>query len=136
MDLSKINVEKFAELGAEMEVVDPYTNEVMVQDNKLPVTIKLIGSDSKAFRNKNRDFQRRRIAKMVKNRAKTIDYTISDEDACELLAECTIGWSGIIFEGKPLEFSKENAEILYLSLIAVREQVDLFIGDRANFFPK
>lgn len=136
MDLSKINLEKMAEQGADMELMHPVDNEVMLQDNKSPITIKLVGTDSKAYRNKNRDFQRKRIAKMTKSRTKTIDYTVSDEDACELLAECTIGWSGIVVEGKPLEFSKENAEILYMQFNWIREQVDAFIGDRANFFPK
>lgn len=135
MDLSKINIEQMAEAGADMELVHPVSDEAMLQDDKSPITIKLLGTDSKAYRNKNRDFQRKRIAKMTKSRSKTIDYTVSDEDACELLAECTIGWSGIIVEGKPLEFSKEAAENLYFEFSWIREQVDVFIGDRANFFP-
>lgn len=137
MDLSKINLEKMAEQGAEMELVHPVTGETLTQDDKekTPITIKVVGTDSKAYRNKNRDFQRKRIAKMTKSRTKTIDYTVSDEDACELLAECTVGWSGIEVDGKPLEFSKENANELYMKFNWIREQVDAFIGDRANFFP-
>jgi len=135
MDLSKINIEQMAEAGADMELVHPVSDETMLQDDKSPITIKLLGTDSKAYRNKNRDFQRKRIAKMTKSRSKTIDYTVSDEDACELLAECTIGWSGIVVKGKPVEFSKEAAESLYLEFSWIREQVDVFIGDRANFFP-
>lgn len=135
MDLSKINMEKMAELGADMELVHPVSDEPMLQDDGSKITIKLLGTDSKAYRNKNRDFQRQRIAKMTKTRSKTIDYTVSDEEACELLAECTIGWSGILVDGVLVEFSKAAAEELYMKFGWIREQVDVFIGNRANFLP-
>jgi hypothetical protein len=134
MDLSNINLEKNAEQGADMELVHPVTGDVMIQDNGKPITIKVLGTDSKAYRNGQREYQRKRIAKMAKSRNKSVDYTVSDEDAAILLAECTAGWDGIIVDGKKLEFSKDAAEELYLKFNWIREQVDGFIGDRANFF--
>jgi len=134
MDLSKFNVEKMAEMGADMPIEHPATGDELKQDDDKPITIKVLGTDSKAYRNKNREFQRERIAKMTRNRKKTIDYTVGDEDACTLLAECTVGWEGIELDGEAIEFSKEAAYDLYLSQSWIREQVDMFIGDRANFF--
>ena len=134
MDLSKFNVSVMAEKGADMILEHPATGDPLEQENGDPVVITLLGMDSKAYREKNRDFQRERIAKMARNRKKTIDYTMSDEDACELLAACTKGWSGIDADGKPLEFSKEAAYDLYMENNWIREQADVFIGDRANFF--
>lgn len=133
MDLSKFNVSVMAEKGADLLLEHPATGEP-IEENGEPVIITLLGTDSKAYREKNRDFQRERIAQMARNRKKTIDYTVSDEDACELLAACTKGWSGIERDGKPLEFSNEAAFDLYMEYGWIREQVDLFIGDRANFF--
>lgn len=135
MDLTKYNVEVTAEQGAWMELESPVDGEVLMTDKNEPVRIKLLGTDSKVWRNKNRETQRARINSMVRKKAKNIDYTISDEDACEMLAECTIEWSGIDEKGKALEFSEEAARDLYTRYIWVREQVDIFINDRANFFP-
>ena len=135
MDLSKFNVEKMAEQGAWLELEDPSTGDVLQGDDGEAIAIKVLGTDSKAYRNKNREYQRARIAQMARSKSRKIDYTMSDEDACDLLAECTVEWRGIVDEGKEVEFSKEAAHDLYMKYIWIREQVDAFIGDRANFFP-
>ena len=134
MDLSKFNVEKMAESGADLVLEHPSTGEELISEDKSKVTIKLLGTDSKAYRNKNREFQRGRIAKLARTRSKKIDYTVSDEEACEILVACTLGWENIELDGEILEFSPENAYQLYMDHLWIREQVDLFIGDRANFF--
>lgn len=133
MDLSKFNVAKVAEIGADLELLDP-VDEPLLDEKGNPVTIKLLGTDSKVWRTYNRDIQRKRMAKMVKRGRKSIDYTSSDEETCEMLATCTVGWSGVGNEDGDLEFSQEAAYELYLEQIWIREQVDAFIGDRANFF--
>lgn len=135
MDLAKINLEKFSEQGVDMELEHPVSGDILMQEKpneKKPITIKVLGIDSKAYRNKQLEFQRKRIAKMTRNR-KNNDIVMSDEDACELLAECTVGWEGIVENGKPIEFSKEAAASLYMNYRWIREQVDQSIGDRANF---
>lgn len=137
MDLSKFNITKQAELGANLELLDPNDEPLFYKDGKkkkVPVTIKLLGMDSKVWRNKNRDVQRERIAKMTRKKSKNVDHTVSDEDACDMLALCTIGWDGIDEDGKPLEFSYDAAYKMYMSQIWIREQADTFIADRANFF--
>ena len=133
MDLSIFNVEKMAEMGADLELLDP-VDEPLLDDNKNPVTIKLLGTDSRAWRNHNKDVQRKRIAQMVTRKKKNIDYTSTDEEVCEMLSICTVGWSGVGGEDGDIEFSQEAAFELYLSQIWIREQVNEFIGDRANFF--
>ena len=133
MDLSKFNVEQAAEQGADLILRNPVDDELLGTEKKR-VTIKLLGTDSKAWRNKNREAQRKRVAKMVRNRAKNVDHTVSDEEACEMLAACTMGWSNIELDGQKLEYSEKAAYQLYLDHIWIREQVDAFIADRANFF--
>jgi hypothetical protein len=135
MDLSKFNVEKMAEQGAWLDLENPRTNEMLEDDDGNAISIKLLGTDSKVWRNKNRENMRKRTAQMVRSKSKKVDFTVSDEDTCEMLSECTVDWKGIIDEGEEIEFSKEAAYELYMKYIWIREQVDLFVGDRANFFP-
>lgn len=132
MDLSKFNVSKMAEKGASLELLGPDDEPLM--HNKKPVTIKLLGTDSKTWRNLNRDRSRKLSAQMQKKGRKKIDFTMSDEDTCEMLAACTLGWEGIDVNDKPLEFSKDAAFDMYMEHLWIREQADAFIGDRANFF--
>ncbi len=131
MDLSNIDIDKFAEAGAVMELEHPATGDVLLHEGA-PITITVLGTDSKTWRNKQREYQRQRIAKMSRSK-KNVDLLISDEDACNLLAECTIDWTGIIVDGKAIKFSKDAAVDLYSKYNWIREQVDAFIGDRANF---
>lgn len=136
MDLSKLNMSVMAERGATLELENPVDGEPLMQDDgETPVTITLLGQDSKVWRNKNREYQQKRIAAMTKKRSRTVDYTVSDEDASEMMAACTIGWDGIVEDGEAVEFSADNAYDLYMKYAWIREQCDAFIGDRANFFP-
>lgn len=136
MDLSKFNVTQQAEVGADLELLDPNDEPLTYKSGKKekPVTIKLLGTDSKIWRNKNREFKRKITSKMVRNKAKNVDYSMSEEETCEMLAACTIGWEGIDVNKEKLEFSTEAAYQMYMDHLWIREQADTFIGDRANFF--
>lgn len=133
MDLAKINLKESAEAGADMELEHPVSGDVLLQDNGNPITIKLAGTDSKQYRAKQRELGTKRMTRALR-RSRKPDLSVSDEDACSLLAACTLGWDGIIIDGKTVEFNDANAYDLYMDQPWVREQVDIFIGDRANFF--
>jgi hypothetical protein len=126
MDLSTIDLTKSAEDGADLILEHPVTGE------PLDIIITLAGTDSSSYRMKQKEIQNKRITKMA--RGKKADFSTSDEEACDLLAGCTLGWVGIVESGKDVEFSKSNAKDLYTKHLWIREQVDVFIGDRANFF--
>lgn len=133
MDIGKINLAERSEQGADLELEDPITGEKGKQADGSPVTIRVMGMDSAAFRNKHREIQSRRMAKIA--RGKKPDYAgNSDDEAAELLVACTIGWNGIEVNGEVLAFTPKAARDLYLDHHWIREQVDQFIGDRANFF--
>jgi len=131
MDLNDINLEEKADEGAEVILEHPVTGEPLEHDGK-PMSIKVSGTDSAAYRKKQRELHNRRLQKIAKGRKP--DFTNSDSEACELLAACTIGWSGIVAGGEVVKFSQSEARSLYEQHAWIREQVDLFIGDRANFF--
>jgi len=131
MDLNDINLEAQSNDGADVQLEHPVTGKSLEHDGK-PMTIRVAGTDSAAYRNKQRELQNRRLQKIAKGRKP--DFSNSDAEACELLAACTLGWSGIVVGGDDIAFSQKAAEELYGKHVWIREQVDLFIGDRANFF--
>lgn len=135
MDLSKFNMEVIAERGATLELETPTGEPLLQDDGETPVTITLLGQDSKVWRNKNREFSNKRIQDMAKKRSRKMDYMVSDEDAAEMMAACTVSWDGIVDDGEEIECTQKNAYELYLKYAWIREQCDVFIGDRANFLP-
>jgi len=90
-----------------------------------PLRILVRGMDSKAYREDSR-MHRRKVLEAMSN-GKLDDL---DEDALEIdtLVALTIGWNEC---GGP--FTPERCRELYTKAPYVRDQVDRFIGKRANF---
>lgn len=128
MRLKDIKLTELSDKGAVMTVVHPTKEEPMLDDRGEPMTIRLVGADSSQFRAASARIANREIKKRKANR--TVEK--SEANAIELLAACTIDWS-IQVEDEPEPFSRENAEIVYREHPWLREQVDIFVGDRANF---
>ena len=124
-DLAKLDTAKVAEEGAELRVAHPTTGE------DLGITITLIGTDSKTFR----DISKSRATASLKKKTREIDLDQNESDAVELLAKCTKGWAGITENGKEVAFSYDNAVQLYTKYLWFREQIDRFMADRSNFLP-
>ena len=124
-DLAKLDTAKVAEEGAELRVAHPTTGE------DLGITITLIGTDSKTFR----DISKSRATASLKKKTREIDLDQNESDAVDLLAKCTKGWAGITENGKEVVFSYDNAVQLYTKYLWLREQIDRFMADRSNFLP-
>lgn len=121
MDFGKFDLAAQSEAGYVYHVVDPL-GVPMSQDGD-PVTITLCGSDSPAYKNRQRELAR-------ENTDKSLDR---DDAALEMLITCTLGWRGIIWNGEELAFAPENARMLYQRHEWLRENVAGVILDRANF---
>ncbi len=130
MDLNDFNLTEKAEQGADLYLEHPGTGEALESDGK-KWAIRLAGTDSKQYRNKSRALQNKRLNKVAKGRK--ADFGGTDLESCELLASCTLGWSGLVKDGQPLEFSYDAAVDLYMTQLWIREQVDVFVGERTNF---
>lgn len=110
--------------GAEMRVRGPDGVET-------DFYITLAGMDSEAWRN----------AEVVKRRKQLESVKADQEDkdaiAYKILVDqvvsATIGWKGLSSNGEEVEFSKEQAEQVYIGAPYVLDQAFLFIGDRVNF---
>jgi len=123
MDLAKLDTLSPANEGVWMELEHPVTGE------PLGIKIKVAGVDSDYYRKEMRRQQNKRLKKGIR----TISAEELENEVIELLVACTLDWEGIEYEGKVLECNKENARMIYKKFPWIREQVDNFINDRANF---
>ena len=131
MDLKNLDLRAAAEKGATLTLRHPVTDEDLKTSKGEPITITVLGSDSREFRRKIDEISRQRQRKKG-----TPSLAESDRMAAELLASVTRSWFGIEWEGKALECNAENAEMLYRERPWVRHQVDEFVADVGNFSPK
>lgn len=122
------------EQPARLTILDPKRRAPLVDAKGEPAWIELYSSDSAISRRHRRALQQRSLN--TRGRSKVTPEEI-EEDALDLLAALTSGWRLLNFDGSPLEveFSIANARELYAhpGMNWLREQVDEFAGDRANF---
>lgn len=123
-DFATLDSAAKADDGADLAVLHPVSGE------KLGVVIRLAGADSAVHR--------KAAAAIASRRAKggfrrTINLDDLQTESIEVLARCTLGWSGVVLDGKDVPCGKEAAVTLYTRFPWLREQVETFISDRANY---
>ena len=136
-DLSQLDTSAAGEEGATLHLRNPFSGEpqyVVLPGGNEPValTVTLLGSDSPTWRNKVSALQRRRLRAM-QGRRNTPEPADLERDAIELLAACTVAWTGVVIDGKAPVCSPENAVMAYSRLPWMREQADEFANARENF---
>jgi hypothetical protein len=94
----------------------------------LGIEIHLTGQDTKQFRAKAREIAKSMVGKQ------TIDLDTQMAHNDELVASCVVGWSDDEFFGGEYSPERAHAMITDPDYAFVREQVELFIADRKNFF--
>ena len=117
MDLATLDSVKAANEGAAMEVLHPTSNVPLKDDQDNPITITLIGQDSDKVKKR----QRLEMNKRLKAGRRS---TMTAEELEE---------QGIKLDGQLLDCTADNAMKVYKRVPWLREQVDSFVGDRANF---
>ena len=133
-DLAALDTIKGSNAGFEVSIYNPSTNE------DLGLFITVLGKDSDEFQRVSRAQQKKRMAKLTKGgfRNPSVPVEEIEQDSIALLAACTKSWMQdgkptITMDKKELEFSVDNAIALYERFPWIKEQVDVAIGDRANF---
>lgn len=120
-----------------MDLLSLLPKESAVMKLKHPATgeeidgmeLDIFGSDSRKFR----DLQKEAAREILnRKRGAEIDLDENEAKAIKRLAELTGGIRGIEEDGKPVT----DAVYLYGKYAWIREQVDKYITDRANFLPK
>ena len=130
VDLAAIDTVKGSNEGFDVRIYHPGTNE------DLDITISVLGKDSDLFQKVSRNQNKKRMAKMQKGGFRnntSIPIEQVESDGIDLLAACTTGWTGVVIDKKEIEFSKDNAIMVYERFPWIKEQIDTAIGDRANF---
>ena len=127
MDFSKLNMTEHADKGAKMQVMHPSTGEPLEG-----VTITLLGDDSTVQRLRLAELRQKALAK--KGNFNKI-YDLTEEHSQNIRISKTIGWEGVVWEGKELACTPENVRKIYSNdgFRWLVDQVDRFTVDRSNF---
>lgn len=140
MSLASLNTAAAANEGRVLTLVHPEDRTPLNGQNGKPITITLLGQDSDAFI-KAENAARNRSVESLREAAK-FSAAAADLQACEMLARCTVNWSGIpkawldgSEDESPVKHTDENAVALYSNpgVSWLRAQVDKFVANRANF---
>ncbi len=121
-----------AEAGAILELKDP-AGEPDLKPDGMPVTITLAGTESKAWK-KARNIVGNKYIQSTSRNQKQRSFEDGLDDIAFQLAAVTLAWDGIMLDGQVIECTQANAKRVYLESDTIREQVDLFVGDRKNFW--
>lgn len=115
--------------GVTVDLLHPGTGEVLLNDDKSPMTITVLGTDSPEYKNSIRRTQRENGNR--KASAEKVEHQIN-----QVLADCTVDWHLQIDGDEFTKFSKRAAVELYSnpSFQWLREQMLTTISDRSNFF--
>lgn len=131
MDLSKIDLAAAADKGITVDLTHPVSNEPLEDEDGKAVSIKVLGKDSKKFQVALRKMESRSAQNM-----KGQSVREAEKRLLQALAECTISWQNIEFEGKHLACNTENALMLYKSRQWISEQVIDAVSDRGLYYQK
>lgn len=128
MDLQNLDLASGANKGATMAVEHPITGEVLMHNGK-EAKIHVLGLESDVAN----EYIRQQAQKNINRRTK-MSYNEAETGSINMLAKMITGWENIIDVGVEVEFNVENARNLLTKYKWLRQQVDAFVSDRANFF--
>jgi DNA polymerase III alpha subunit len=126
IDLAKLDTNKASEEGVWCDIENPATGE------QTGIRIKVLGMDSKAYKNQTRKVQDRNLKKGFRG-MKNLKSETLENNKRELICVCTVDWENIQYNTENLECNPENKKWLYKEFPWIFDQVDEFIGDRGNF---
>lgn len=145
LDLEALDVKKKSEEGSRLYFKHPNgTGEEMT------CFMDVLGKDSSVFiDHQHEQLLKRANKKVTKKEVNEDDLERIEEEQIDLLTEMVVGLGDheetksktkkgkeldyIIFKGENLTYSKKNVKLLLTTFPWMREQVAVFIGDRANF---
>lgn len=134
MDLTQLDTTKKSNDGAQLQLRSPRDGEVLIDESTgSPVSITLLGPDSKRYLDASHEATNRRLTKRLRSARAKITAEEVAGDQLELLVACTTGWSGIQVDGAYLKFSEDEARKLYKRFPWIRDQAQEFIDERSNF---
>jgi hypothetical protein len=122
MDLADLFTRSTAETGVEMKLLHPGTGEVIKNDDGKDWVVTVAGTDSDRWKATIRTAARKRGQ--------------SSDDGIETMSSLVIGWKNLVLNKEPLKFTPQAAIKLLTDYPWIRDQVNSFASERANFLPK
>jgi len=144
LDFAKINLTADSDKGAWCHIKHPVTKEPLYlngdngqPDHTKPVRIKMAGRDSEIWKEAEKQFVQRQLDKAQAGNSAKVTVESVQHNALSVLALATLEWENIPYDGHMLRLDaeKHNARALYAAQTWIKEQVDEFAGNRANFMP-
>lgn len=131
MDLASLDFGKNPEITAVMNVIHPITGEEMFQEDDTPVTITLLGMESSIAKR----VTKARAQKQLNKRNQKVDLDEAREFTISLQAKLITASQGLTENGQDLDLTDPATSVDVLTRYSwLREQIDEFITDRANFY--
>ena len=131
MDLANLDFGKNPEITAVMNVIHPITGEEMIQKDGTPVTVTLLGMESSVAKR----VTKARAQKQLNKRNQKVDLDEAREFTISLQAKLITASQGLKENGVDLDLTDQATAIDVLTRYNwLREQIDEFITDRANFY--
>ncbi|MAH46948.1 hypothetical protein CMI37_14045 [Candidatus Pacearchaeota archaeon] len=130
MDLAQFDLQEAAGQGITVTLVHPITQETLVDDDGKKVTIKVLGKDSAKWSATAKKYDAKNANKY---RNKKVPTAALENSLMNILAECTISWTNVIYDEKVLKCDSKNALMLYQNRGWVAEQVIEAAAERANY---
>jgi hypothetical protein len=136
-DLEALTTVSLSEQGAFLHLTHPGTGLKLNNGDGQPMGLLLRGKDSTVVAAKEREISQRRIdGALAVGRRPRIDANSLNVDAIELLVAATKEVRNLVLRGQPVANTPQAFTQLYTDFPWIREQVDTFIADRANFLGK
>lgn len=132
-----MNMEKtfdLAEIQAEakqenvLEILHP------VSQIGIGLKIRIASPDSEKYRKLAQAMRTKIQAMMQRNKGKMPPTEVIEEESQKVLIGAVLGWEGATWGGQPFECTPDNVKQLFDALPWIKEQVDEYLGNRANFF--
>ena len=131
MKLSKFNTTDACNIPQKLSLRDPFSGEVLKDEDGRTVDIYVYGFQSDVSRNALRERDRKY------GKTKEMDDEVATQAGAEYLAAITHGWSETVEnDDGPLPFNRKNAIELYKEQDWLARQVNLFSMDLRNYDPK
>lgn len=111
------------EEGFDVSITHPKSGE------PLGITVRVAGPDSKRVKSARAII----VNERSEMRLRKISADRMEDESNRITAASIISWSGVIVGGKTWECSPQAAYKLMVQWPFIREQIDAFVGDRANF---
>lgn len=114
------------ESGTEVTILHPGTGE------PIGITMLVVGPDSKRQKSAASVI----IGERAEMRMRKITGARLEEEANRIAAASIISWSGVVENGKAIDYSPSAALTLLTKYPFIREQISAHASDRANFLKK